>query len=38
MNKEEDIPRLKDVDFFSRQRLIVLRNRGSIDPEDIDEL
>lgn len=37
MNKQATIPRLKDVDFFSHQRLIVLRNRGSINPEDIDE-
>jgi NADP-reducing hydrogenase subunit HndC len=31
------IPTLSDIDFFSKQRLIVLRNRGLIDPEVIDE-
>ncbi len=31
------IPRMNDIDFFQRQRLIVLRNRGLIDPEKIDE-
>ena len=31
------VPKLSDIAFFSKQRLIVLRNRGLIDPEKIDE-
>jgi NADH-quinone oxidoreductase subunit F len=31
------VPKMSDIPFFSRQRLIVLRNRGLIDPEKIDE-
>ncbi|MCG2814383.1 MAG: FAD-dependent oxidoreductase [Candidatus Aminicenantes bacterium] len=31
------IPKMMDIGFFSRQTLIVLRNRGMIDPEVIDE-
>jgi len=31
------VPRMNDIGFFQRQRLIVLRNRGLIDPEKIDE-
>ncbi len=31
------IPALKDIPFFAKQRLIVLRNRGAIDPERIDD-
>ena len=34
---EPPVPKLSDIDFFSKQRLIVLRNRGLIDPEKIDE-
>jgi NADH:ubiquinone oxidoreductase subunit F (NADH-binding)/(2Fe-2S) ferredoxin/Pyruvate/2-oxoacid:ferredoxin oxidoreductase delta subunit len=34
---EPPIPKLADIDFFRHQRLIVLRNRGLIDPELIDE-
>ncbi len=34
---EPPIPKLSDIDFFSKQRLVVLRNRGLIDPEKIDE-
>ena len=34
---EPPIPKLSDIDFFSKQRLIVLKNRGLIDPEKIDE-
>ncbi|NOY82025.1 MAG: NADH-quinone oxidoreductase subunit NuoF [Kiritimatiellaeota bacterium] len=34
---EPPIPKLSDIDFFNKQRLIVLRNRGLIDPEKIDE-
>ncbi len=28
---------MKDIEFFKHQRLIVLRNRGRIDPEKIEE-
>jgi len=35
--KERHIPLLSDIDFFKHQKLIVLRNRGLIDPESIDE-
>jgi len=31
------VPLMKDIDFFGLQRLIVLRNRGLIDAENIDE-
>jgi len=31
------IPALKDIPFFSKQKLVVLRNRGAIDPERIDD-
>lgn len=31
------IPKISDIDFFSRQTLVVLKNRGLIDPEKIDE-
>jgi NADH:ubiquinone oxidoreductase subunit F (NADH-binding) len=34
---EPPIPKLSDIAFFSKQRLVVLRNRGLIDPEQIDE-
>lgn len=34
---EDKIPGIEHVDFFSRQRLIVLRNRGHIDAESIEE-
>jgi NADH:ubiquinone oxidoreductase subunit F (NADH-binding)/(2Fe-2S) ferredoxin/NAD-dependent dihydropyrimidine dehydrogenase PreA subunit len=34
---EAPIPRMKDIPFFGKQRLIALANRGLIDPEDIDE-
>ncbi|MBN1627681.1 MAG: NADH-quinone oxidoreductase subunit NuoF, partial [Deltaproteobacteria bacterium] len=33
----ETIPKLKDIPFFSKQVLRVLRNRGVLDPEKIDE-
>jgi len=33
----ETIPELNDIPFYARQRLIVLRNRGVIDPENIEE-
>jgi len=35
--KKEAIPRMKDIPFFGLQVLRVLRNRGLIDPESIDE-
>ncbi|MBN2206418.1 MAG: NADH-quinone oxidoreductase subunit NuoF [Candidatus Aminicenantes bacterium] len=35
--KKEPIPKMKDIEFFKHQRLIVLRNRGRIDPEKIEE-
>ncbi len=31
------VPVMSDIGFFSKQRLIALRNRGLIDPEKIDE-
>jgi NADH-quinone oxidoreductase subunit F len=31
------VPKMSDIPFFSRQRLVALRNRGLIDPEKIDE-
>ena len=31
------IPLLRDIPFFSKQKLVVLRNRGLIDPEQIDD-
>lgn len=34
---ERPIPKMSDLGFFSKQRLIALRNRGLIDPEEIDE-
>jgi len=36
-DKKEPIPLMKNIGFFSKQRLIALRNRGLIDPEKIDE-
>lgn len=33
----ETIPGMDDIPFYAKQRLIVLRNRGIIDPESIDE-
>jgi NADH:ubiquinone oxidoreductase subunit F (NADH-binding)/(2Fe-2S) ferredoxin/Pyruvate/2-oxoacid:ferredoxin oxidoreductase delta subunit len=35
--EREPVPRMKDIEFFKHQRLIVLRNRGRIDPERIDD-
>jgi len=35
--KEPPIPRMMDIGFFKHQRLVVLRNRGRLDPESIDE-
>lgn len=31
------IPALKEIPFFAKQRLVVLRNRGLIDPERIED-
>ncbi len=31
------IPRMHDIDFFKKQQLIALANRGLVDPENIDE-
>ncbi|MBM4036879.1 MAG: NADH-quinone oxidoreductase subunit NuoF [Planctomycetes bacterium] len=31
------VPKMSDIGFFRKQRLIALRNRGLIDPERIDE-
>jgi NADH-quinone oxidoreductase subunit F len=35
--EESPIPTMSDIGFFNKQRLIALRNRGMIDPEQIDE-
>jgi len=35
--EREPVPRMKDIEFFKHQRLIVLSNRGRIDPERIDD-
>lgn len=35
--KETPIPKMSDIGFFKKQQLIALSNRGSIDPENIDE-
>jgi len=35
--EETPIPRMSDIGFFKKQRLIALRNRGVINPEVIDE-
>jgi NADH-quinone oxidoreductase subunit F len=34
---QELIPAMHDIPFFALQKLIVLKNRGMIDPENIDE-
>ena len=34
---QEVIPTMNDIPFFALQKLIVLKNRGRIDPENIDE-
>jgi NADH:ubiquinone oxidoreductase subunit F (NADH-binding)/(2Fe-2S) ferredoxin/NAD-dependent dihydropyrimidine dehydrogenase PreA subunit len=33
----EPIPKMSDIPFFGKQMLIALRNRGVIDPENIEE-
>ncbi|MBC8387616.1 MAG: NADH-quinone oxidoreductase subunit NuoF [Actinobacteria bacterium] len=35
--EKEPIPKMMEIGFFARQRLIALKNRGLIDPENIDE-
>jgi len=35
--EELPVPKMSDIDFFTHQMLIALRNRGLIDPEKIDE-
>jgi len=35
--EKSPIPALKDIPFFAKQQLVVLRNRGAIDPERIDD-
>ncbi len=35
--KKEPVPLLSDIPFFKKQLLIVLRNKGIIDPEKIDD-
>ncbi len=35
--EKSPIPTLSEIDFFKYQRLVVLKNRGRIDPEKIDE-
>ncbi len=35
--EKSPIPALKDIPFFSKQKLVVLRNRGAIDPENIND-
>ncbi|NIM13050.1 MAG: 4Fe-4S dicluster domain-containing protein [Candidatus Aminicenantes bacterium] len=35
--KEPPVPKMMDIGFFKHQRLLVLRNRGRLDPENIDE-
>ncbi len=35
--EEAPIPKMKDIGFFGKQRLIALANRGIVDPEAIDE-
>jgi len=35
--EEAPIPRVRDIPFFRKQRLVALRNRGLIDPDKIEE-
>ena len=35
--EKEPLPSMNDIVFFNKQRLIVLKNRGLIDPENIEE-
>ncbi|MBN1155495.1 NADH-quinone oxidoreductase subunit NuoF [candidate division KSB1 bacterium] len=36
-NGELKIPDMTDINFFKHQRLVVLRNRGRLEPDSIDE-
>jgi len=36
-DKKSVIPKMSDIGFFKKQRLLALRNRGLIDPENIEE-
>jgi NADH-quinone oxidoreductase subunit F len=36
-DKKLPIPALKDIPFFSKQKLVVLRNRGLVDPDKIED-
>jgi hypothetical protein len=35
--QETPVPKMSDIGFFQKQRLIALRNRGLIDPERIED-
>ena len=35
--EESVVPKMSDIGFFANQTLVALRNRGLIDPENIDE-
>jgi NADH:ubiquinone oxidoreductase subunit F (NADH-binding)/(2Fe-2S) ferredoxin/Pyruvate/2-oxoacid:ferredoxin oxidoreductase delta subunit len=35
--EKSPVPALKAIPFFAKQKLVVLRNRGAIDPERIDD-
>jgi NADH-quinone oxidoreductase subunit F len=35
--EKSPVPKMADIEFFKHQRLIVLRNRGRIDPEKLEE-
>ncbi|HOW84729.1 MAG TPA: NADH-quinone oxidoreductase subunit NuoF [Candidatus Aminicenantes bacterium] len=35
--EDRTVPKMADLEFFKHQRLVVLRNRGRIDPEKIEE-
>ncbi len=35
--KETAVPKINEIGFFSKQRLVALANRGIINPEEIDE-
>lgn len=36
-DEESPVPKIQDIGFFQKQRLIALRNKGLIDPEEIDD-
>jgi len=35
--QEPPVPKMMDIGFFKHQRLVVLKNRGRLNPENIDE-